>query len=114
MIVGGLHNNTDKLPDIPMFHCGEPMKRKESIAGAITGAVDAFVKLVEQKSPQKDPRGDSPAKLGTSVAAVSPAKVVDLRMKNFEQLHYLQGLFEDGILSQEELNEQKKCDFKCT
>ena len=107
MIVGGLHNNTDKPPDIPVFHCGEPKKRKESIAGAITGAVDAFVKLVEQKSPQKNPRGDSPAKIGTSVAAVSPAKVIDLRMKNFEQLRYLQGLFEDGILSQEELNEQK-------
>ena len=114
MIVGGLHSNTDKPPDIPVFHCGEPQKRKESIAGAITGAVDAFVKLVEQKSPQKNPRGESPAKVGTSVAAVSSAKVVDLRMKNFEQLCYLQGLFEDGILSQEELNEQKKCDFKCT
>ena len=24
-----------------------------------------------------------------------------------EQLHYLQGLFEDGIISQEELSEQK-------
>ena len=54
MIVGGLHNNTDKPPDIPVFHCGEPKKRKESIAGAITGAVNAFVKLVEQKSPQKN------------------------------------------------------------
>ena len=36
MIVGGLHNNIDKPPDIPVFHCGEPKKRKESIAGAIT------------------------------------------------------------------------------
>ena len=107
MIVGGLHNNTDKPPDIPVFHCREPKKRKESITGAITGAVDAFVKLVEQKSPQKNPCGDSPVEVGTSVAAVSPAKVVDLQMKNFEQLPYLQGLFEDGILSQEELNEQK-------
>ena len=107
MIVGGLHDNTDKPPDIPVFQCGVPKKRKKSIAGFISGAVDAFVKLAEQKSPQKNPYGDSPAKVGTSVAAVSPAKVVDLRMKNFEQLRYLQGLFEDGILSQEELNEQK-------
>ena len=53
MIVGGLHNNTDKPPDIPVFHCGEPKKRKESIAGAITGAVDAFVKLVEQVSTKE-------------------------------------------------------------
>ena len=106
MIVGGLHGSTDKPPDIPAFHCGEPKKRKESIAGAFSGAVDAFVKLVEQKSPQRN-HGSSPAKECTSIVAVSPAKVVDLRMKNLEQLRYLQGLFEDGIVSQEELNEQK-------
>ena len=46
------------------------------------------VKLAEQKSPQKNPH-DSPVKVGTSVAAVSPANVVDLRMKNSEQLRYL-------------------------
>ena len=77
MIVGGLHGSTDKPPDIPAFHCGEPKKRKESIAGAFSGAVDAFVKSVEQKSPQRN-HGSSPATDCTAVVAVSPAKVVDL------------------------------------
>ena len=76
MIVAGLHN-TDKPLDIPVFQCGVPKKRKKPFAGAITGAVDAFVKLAQQKSPLKNPHGNSPAKVGISVAAVSSAKVVD-------------------------------------
>ena len=39
---------------------------------------------------------------------VSPGKAVDLRMKNYEQLRYLQQLYEDGILDQKEFIEQKK------
>ena len=42
-----------------------------------------------------------------SGACVSPGKAVELRMKNFEQLRYLQQLFEDGILSDTEYTEQK-------
>ena len=41
-------------------------------------------------------------------ACVSPGKAVELRMKNFEQLPYLQQLFEDGILSDTEYTEQKR------
>ena len=39
---------------------------------------------------------------------VSPGKVVDLRMKNFEQLRYLQMFYEDRILSEAEYNKQKR------
>ena len=39
---------------------------------------------------------------------VSPGKAVDLRMKNYEQLRYLQQLYEDGILDQKEYMEQKQ------
>ena len=38
---------------------------------------------------------------------MSPSKVVDLRMKNFEQLRYLQQLYEDNILNENEYSEQK-------
>jgi hypothetical protein len=38
---------------------------------------------------------------------VSPAKAVDLRMKNYQQLRFLQQLFEDGILDEKEYTEQK-------
>ena len=39
---------------------------------------------------------------------VSPGKAVDLPMKNYEQLCYLQKLYEDGILDQKEYAEQKQ------
>ena len=39
---------------------------------------------------------------------VSPGKAVDLRMKNYEQIRYLQQLYEDGILDQKEFIEQKR------
>ena len=39
---------------------------------------------------------------------VSPGKAVHLPMKNYEQLRYLQQLYEDGILDQKEYAEQKQ------
>ena len=39
---------------------------------------------------------------------VSPGRAVELRMKNFEQLRYLQQLYDDGILTQIEYEEQKE------
>ena len=42
-----------------------------------------------------------------SSVAISPGKSVDLRMKNL-QLHFIQQLFDDYILSQDEFLEQKE------
>lgn len=36
-----------------------------------------------------------------------PRKAVELRMKNYEQLRYIQQLYNDGILDEKEFNEQK-------
>ena len=44
----------------------------------------------------------------SSGACVSPGKAVELRMKNFEQLRFLQQLFDDDILSESEYTEQKR------
>ena len=44
----------------------------------------------------------------TGTHSVSPSKAIDLRMKNFEQLRYLQQLFNDNILSENEYSEQKQ------
>ena len=43
-----------------------------------------------------------------SSIAISPGKSVDLRMKNLQQLRFIQQLFDDNILSQDEFLEQKK------
>jgi len=41
-------------------------------------------------------------------SGVSPSKVIELRMKNFEQLRYLHQLYDDGILDTKEFTEQKQ------
>ena len=61
-----------------------------------------------QKAPNSP---NTSAKSGTSVSEVSfvsPAKAAELQMKNYEQLHYLQGLLDDGIIIEKELVEQKQ------
>lgn len=105
MIVGGLHDNTDEPPDIPAFQSGGAKKKKGSTVDAIGGVMDAIARIVEQKTPQD--QVSPPVNSGVPVAGVSPAKAADLRMKNLEQLRYLQGLFDDGIISEQELVEQK-------
>jgi len=72
--------------------------------------MDALVKIVEQKapgpgnSPNTSTKPDIPAP-EVLLAGVSPSKAVELCIKNFEQLHYLQGLFDDGIITDKELVE---------
>ena len=56
--------------------------------------------------PQQHDR-DVGSPFGNPVPAVFPAKAVDLRMKNYPQLSFLQHLFEDGILDEKEYTEQK-------
>ena len=45
---------------------------------------------------------------GPSVAAVSPGKTVELRMKNYEQLLVVQQLHDNGIVDDKEFAEQKQ------
>ena len=65
--------------------------------------MDAIARIVEQKTHQD--QAGPPANSGAPITGVSPAKAADLRMKNLER--YLQGLFDNGIISEQELVEQK-------
>ena len=103
MICSGLHDNFDNPPNIPAFSGSTPKRpHKESLSDAISGAAIVFAETIKGKaSPVPQPQ------LPTQ-AGVSPGKAVKLHMKNYEQLRYLQKLFEDEILSEEEFLEQKK------
>ena len=80
----------------------------------MAGATVAFASAVTgtNKPPDqgstKGGAADRVSLESASGACVSPGKAVELRMKNFEQLRYLQQLFEDGILSDTEYTEQKR------
>ena len=108
MIASGLHESTDEPPNVPAFVSEEPKRRKESLTGALTWAVEAIAKAMGNKPQQSEQlrrvsQSDRPLQMG-----VSSGKAVELRMKNLEQLRYLQGLYEDKILSDKELAEQKR------
>lgn len=110
MIASGLYKSTDDPPDVPAFHQGDPKQKKESWTGPLTGAVEAFARAIGNtlksqqvvESEQVINASDMPIKVG-----ISPAKAAELRMRNLEQLRYLQGLYDDNILSDKELAEQK-------
>jgi len=65
--------------------------RKDSFADAIEGAAVAFTNVVSYKD-------DSTGKKGQACCSDSPGPAispVELRMNHFEQLRFLQSLFED-------------------
>ena len=101
MISSGLHDDYDKPPDIPAFTGGTPKRPRRDMMDAISGAAIAFADAISKK--QEVPATVSPVSSG-----ISPSKSVELRMKNYEQLRYLQSLYEDGILNKDEYDEQKK------
>ena len=89
-------------------------KNVRSLSDALAGAAVAFASAVtgtnkpQDHGPTKAGGADRVSLESASGACMSPGKVVELRMKNFEQLRYLQQLFEDGILSDTEYTEQKR------
>ena len=105
------HSSYDNPPDLPAFKEPEPKKRKESLSDALMGAAVAFASVMTGSSKPQDQsssKGGAAERVNmesSSGACVSP---VELRMKNFEQLRFLQQLFDDGILSESEYTEQKR------
>ena len=102
MIVSNLHGDKDNPPDVPAFRTNTKKPRKDIFIEAITDAAVTLTKAFTAK----DTVTTSEPNQGVT-ATISPTKTVDLRMKNFEQLRYLQHLFDDGILDAKEFAEQK-------
>ena len=107
-ILSGVHDDMNNPPPLPMI-TGYASKGQKSYTGAIAsaaaGAASAVVRVLN----------DGPAVPTSSCIAATPPPIavspnlsVDIRMKNLEQLRYLQQLMNDGILSNEEFLEQKE------
>ncbi len=104
MISTGLHNDFDEPPEIPVFQGSTPKRaRRESLSDAISGAAVAFADSLKGRNENQ-----SPASTSVLASGISPGRSVELRMKNYEQLRYLQQLYDDGILSTEEYREQNE------
>ena len=98
----GSYDDLDEPPNIPAFCLTPRRQQQNSLSTAISGAASALMKALAE-TPRKDEERQ------TESCGVSPCKAVDLRMKNYQQLRYIQQLFDDGILSNAEYVEQKQC-----
>ena len=99
-----IHDDLEKPPDLPAFReeFGHKKARKESLTDALTGAAVAITNAFSSSHARSPPRTQG------QPVGVSPGRSVELRMKNFEQLRFLQQLYDDGILTTTEFGEQKE------
>ena len=103
MFIAKTHDDLDHPPNVPLITGSvQRQPRKESLSDAFTSAACAIAKAF---SPPPTPPP-------TPSSTRSPSKVVDIRMKNLEQLRCLQQLREDGILTEEEFLLQKNIVIK--
>ena len=105
MVTNNLYDDLEEPPKIPAFTSTPRRSHQPSVSSAINAAAIAITKALGGNVKENEAT-NSPVNSPGSVC-VSPGKVVELRMKNYEQLRYLQSLFEDGILSQTKYTEQK-------
>ena len=108
MICSNLHEDMENPPDIPAFSGSVPKKpRKESVTDVLAGAALAFAKAFTSEKTNQTSESASVSHPPVT-SGVSPSKAIELRMKNFEQLRYLQQLYDDGILNSKEFTDQKQ------
>ena len=94
MISAGQHDDYDEPPqELPFYGSERKKPKRDSLEDALKGAATAVCKML---SPSENPSDKS------------SSSQVNLRMKNYEQLRYLNSLYQDGILELCEYNEQKE------
>lgn len=105
MIVAGIHNDFENPPNIPAFNGNSAKRtRRNGLSEVLNDAAIAFVEAIKDKKGDKENQAPSAV---SSFGTGSPSRAVDLRMKNYQQLRYIQSLYDDGILSDTEFAEQK-------
>ena len=107
MISSSIHSDMDNPQMFLRFVAIQKKPRKETVIEAIADAAVTMKAFSVNDTP-----GTSGAR-HSIIAGISPGKTVDLCMKNFEQLRYLQNHFDDGILNEKEFAKQKTTTMFC-
>lgn len=108
MVATGIHDDLEEPPQVPMITGITPKRaKKETLSDALTPLAKAITKAFTGNQASSTPEKCAVASQQTSQCGISPAKVADVRMKNLEQVKFLQQLYEDGILSHAEFIKQK-------
>ncbi len=114
MITNGIHSSKEPPPQVPMITGATPTRTpRRSIEEAVASTVTAVVKGMGAAQPQQTQPGALafPSHVASphtqTPLGVSPGKAVEIRGKCFSQLASLKQLFEESVLTEDELKEQK-------
>ena len=91
-------DNPPRVPTITGAVQKQP--RRESLTDVFTSAATAVANAFSSTRTAETPLSQQ--------VKCSPSKTVDIRIKNLEQLRVLQGLCEDGILTEDEFLSPKR------
>ena len=127
MIQNGIHTSKDSPPQVPMITGAIPGNKKKkapeesgknTVEQTIISTATAIAKVLNSPSqitqsphiqqtvgPQVSPSQNQPCPDRT--IGLSPGRAVEIRGKCFQQLAMLKKLFEDDVLTEQELQEQK-------
>lgn len=97
MIHNGIHDDYTDPPRVPQITGLKERHKKESLAGVVHGAATAIAKVFAPASSVSEHQA-------VDKSVLTPSTCTELRMKNLEQLKFLQQLFVD---SEAEYTEQK-------
>ena len=101
----GRHDDYDAPPAIPLITGEQKGRAKMSVSDALVEAATAITNVLTSQT-------SSPSTLKSSGAhshALSPNNQANLRRKHLEDLRMLSQLRDDGVLTNEEFQEQKGC-----
>ena len=99
LIQSGHHDDYDTPPNIPLITGSSSKPKKESVADALTGAATAVVKMIQSTGSSS---------CASIPAQMSPLKAAQLRRGCLEDLKKVKELLEDGVLTQQEFDEEKR------
>ena len=112
MISNGLHSSKSDPPQVPMI-VGNSGNRssKKSFEDTVANAVVAVTKAIAPTCTLPHSASESQTSSGslsqTSLMGISPGKAVEIRGKCYTQLASLKQLFEESVIDETELKEQK-------
>ena len=118
MLVTGVHSSKETPPQVPMITGSTPRRQtsqKKDFEERIISTAAAVVKAVSQNSPSssvvQSPQVNQAITEGTTPQkglGASPGKISEIRGKSYTQLATLKQLYEDGVLTLHEFEEQKE------
>ena len=113
LIQSGQHDY-ENPPNIPLI-TGTPAttsKLKDSVAEALTSAATAVVKLLQPTQSNDSPSTPKTQSTGHSTY-ISPMKLAQLRRGCLEDLKKVKELLEEGVLTEQEYQEEKQQILHC-